>query len=143
MNKKLLDLIVFISAAMIAVGVFLPLTKLPIYGEVTYYRASPYESYIVIAFALLAPALIILEKPKLLMAAPLGVWITLFFPTIKETLTPHKSGFINDVSHKISSVVQDTLFDMFSNLLHLSWGAYIFIAGLLLFTLSSAIRTFK
>ena len=57
MTKKNLELAVYTSAILLAIGVFLPITKLPIYGEVSYNKISSFESYLVILFALSGPAL--------------------------------------------------------------------------------------
>lgn len=143
LNNKIINALIFISAAMLVAGLFLPLASLPLYGDLSYYRISPFESYIVIAFAVLAPLLVLFNKPKLLMLAPIGIWLTLFFPAIEGYLKPAKESFLGKVSDKMASSMQDVVLDLFLNILELGLGAYLFIAGLVLFTIFSALRSFK
>jgi len=143
MNQKILTLVVFISALMLMAGLFSPLTRIPIYGDLSYYRISPYETYFVILFAVLGPALILINKQKLLLLAPLGVWITLFFHVLKSYFKPEKSSVLGKMNDKLVSVMQDNVVDLLLKVLELNWGGYLFIAGLFLFTISCVLRSLK
>ena len=83
MDNKKLELGVYISAVLLAAGVFLPLTELPVYGNVTYNKIAPVESYLVILFAVVGVTLLFLGRNKELKFTPLGIWLTLLFPAIK------------------------------------------------------------
>ncbi len=142
-SNKLVLLCIFISAAMVIAGVFLPLTRIPLYGDLTYNRISPYESYVVILFAILGPVLILVKKHRLLFLAPIGIWVTLLFPVIESYLKPEKTGFLGKMGDKVTSAMQDQVVNLLLDILELSWGGYLFIAGLLLFTISSVLRSIK
>ncbi|GAA5214782.1 hypothetical protein ACFSJ3_05680 [Corallincola platygyrae] len=147
MDSKKLELVVYISAVLLAIGVFLPLTELPVYGEVSYNKIASVESYFVILFAVLGPALLVLNKKRLLILAPIGVWLTLLFPALKGMFKDEDDSFLSTVTDKASSVMQeyagDLILDLFSNLMNFSWGGFIFLLALLTFTLSAIIKTLK
>ena len=86
MNSKQLDIGVYISALLVAVSVALPITTLPVIGEVSYYTIAKNESYIIVALCLITPALIFMDKSKLVILPPIGVWLTLLFPAVEQML---------------------------------------------------------
>jgi len=142
-SKKKIEFIIYISAILLAVGVFLPLTTLPIYGDVTYNRISEVESYLVILFAVSAPVFLITGKYKLIKLSPVAVWITLLFPAIKELFKSSDSGFFGKLSDRATSAMSDFATDLFLNIADFSWGGYIFLLGLLVFTASCMLRPLK
>ena len=143
MSKKKLELAVYISAVMLVVGVFLPLTKLPIYGDVSYHRVAAIESYMVITFALTAPILLFTKNIKLIGILPVGIWLALLLPAIKSLFQSKDSGFFGEVGDKASSVMTEFSADLFLNIAEFSWGGVIFILGLLGFTASCVMRSMK
>ena len=143
MTQKKLELAVYISAVMLAIGVFLPITELPAYGEVSYNRISSIESYLVVLFALSGPAFIFLGKVKLLKFSPLGAWLVLLFPAIKSLFKSDDSSFVGEVVSEASSVMQDFAGNLFLNILDFSWGGFVFLIGLIVFSISSVIRSVK
>ena len=143
MTQKKLELAVYISAVMLAIGVFLPITELPAYGEVSYNRISSIESYLVVLFALSGPAFIFLGKVKLLKFSPLGAWLVLLFHAIKSLFKSDDSSFVGEVVSEASSVMQDFAGNLFLNILDFSWGGFVFLIGLIVFSISSVIRSVK
>lgn len=143
MTKKNLELAVYISAILLAIGVFLPITELPIYGEVSYNKISSIESYLVVLFALSGPAFIFLNKIKLLKLSPIGAWLVLLFPAIKSLFKSSDSSFFGEISGKASSAMQDFAGDLFLNIFEFSWGGFVFLIGLIVFTISSVTRSIK
>ena len=143
MTQKKLELAVYISAVMLAIGVFLPITELPAYGEVSYNRISSIESYLVVLFALSGPAFIFLGKVKLLKFSPLGAWLVLLFPAIKSLFKSDDSSFVGEAVSEASSVMQDFAGNLFLNILDFSWGGFVFLIGLIVFSISSVIRSVK
>jgi hypothetical protein len=143
MTQKNLELAVYISAVMLAIGVFLPITELPAYGEVSYNRISSIESYLVVLFALSGPAFIFLDKIKLLKFSPLGAWLVLLFPAIKSLFKSGDSSFIGEAVSEASSVMQDFAGNLFLNIFDFSWGGFVFLIGLIVFSISSVIRSVK
>ena len=143
MTKKNLELAVYISAAMLAIGVFLPLTALPVYGEVSYNKISSIESYLVVLLALSGPTLIFLDKIKLLKFPPIGVWLVLLFPAIKSLFKSGDSSFFGKAVSEASSVMQEFAGNLFLNIFDFSWGGFVFLIGLIVFSISSVIRSVK
>ena len=143
MSKKKLESAIYISVVMLVVGIFLPLTKLPIYGDVSYNRVASIESYMVIMFALLAPVLLFIKKTKFIKIPPVGVWLVLLLPAIKSLFQSKDSGFFGELGDKASSVMTDFAADLFLNITEFSWGGVIFIIGLLGFTASCVMRSMK
>ena len=143
MTKKNLELAVYISAAMLAIGVFLPLTELPGYGAVSYNKISSIESYLVVLFALSGPILIFLSKIKLLKFSPIGAWLVLLFPAIKSLSKSGDSSLLDKAVSEASSVMQDFAGNLFLNIFEFGWGGFVFLIGLIVFSISSVIRSVK
>ncbi len=143
MNKKNLEVAIYVSAFMLAVGVFLPLTRLPIYGEVSYNRIASIESYLIVIFSLSAPALLFFNKLKLIKYPPMAVWLVLLLPAIKSLFQSKKSSVFGELGDKASAAMQDFAADLFLNISDFSWGGLIFILGLLGFTASCVMRSMK
>jgi hypothetical protein len=143
MTKKNLELAVYISAAMLAIGVFLPLTELPVYGGVSYNKISSIESYLVVLLALSGPTFIFLDKIKLLKFSPIGAWLVLLFPAIKSLFKSGDSSFLGETVSEASSVMQDFAGNLFLNIFDFSWGGFVFLIGLIVFSISSVIRSVK
>ena len=143
MTKKNLELAVYISAAMLAIGVFLPLTELPVYGEVSYNKISSIESYLVVLFALSGPAFIFLDKIKLLKFSPPGAWLVLLFPAIKSLFKSDDSSLLDEAIGEASAVMQDFAGNLFLNIFEFGWGGFVFLIGLIVFSISSVMRSVK
>lgn len=143
MSQKKLELAVFISASMLAIGVFLPLTELPVYGGVSYHDLLAIEPYLVVLAALSGPAFIFLDKSKWLKFSPLAAWLVLLFPAIKSLFKSSDEGFFSETISKASSVMQDYAADLFLNVFSFSWGGFVFMIGLIVFSVSSVMRSIR
>ena len=143
MTKKNLELAVYLSAILLAIGVFLPLTKLPIYGDVSYNKISSIESYLVVLLALSGPTFIFLDKIKLLKFSPICAWLVLLFPAIKSLFKSGDSSFFGEAVSEASSVIQEFAGNLFLNIFDFGWGGFIFLIGLIVFSISSVIRSVK
>ena len=143
MKKNKLNIAIYLSAILLMVGVFLPLANLPIYGDITYNRIAEIESYLVIFFTLSAPVLLFLGKPKLVLLSPISVWAVLLFPALKNIFKAEEErGFFAELGDKATSVMQDFAADLFLNITDFSWGGYVFLLGLVVFTFSCCVRSF-
>lgn len=139
-----LSMAVYVSAVMLALGVFLPLTNIPIYGDVSYHRIAKIEAYLVMVFALAAPVMLFLKQTKRLFFAPVGVWVVLLFPAIKSALTPQGSkGMFSGITDGASSVMGEFAARLFLNIANFEWGGLIFITGLLVFTVACVLKALK
>ncbi len=137
------DILIYISSVLLAIGVFLPLTTLPLYGEVSYHRVSELESYLVIAFAISAPVFLFITQSKFLRLSVAGVWITLLFPAIKSLFKSSDGGMLSKIGDSASSAMSDFAADLFLNIADFHWGGMIFLLGLLIFTISCLLRSFN
>jgi hypothetical protein len=139
-----LNIALYVSSAMLALGVFLPLTNIPIYGEVSYHRIAKFEAYLVVMFALAAPLMALLKQNSKLFIAPLGVWAVLLFPAIKSALTPKGSrNMFSGITDSASGVMGEFAGRLFLNVTEFKWGGLVFIAGLLVFTVVCVLRARK
>jgi len=86
MNRNTLQVAIYLSALGLSVGMFLPLTSFPVYGEVSYNRIAPIEAVLVVVLALAAPALILAGLGRASIVSPVGVWLVLLFPAIEAVL---------------------------------------------------------
>ena len=143
MTHKKLELAVYVSALMLAIGVFLPLTELPGYGAVSYNRISPLESYLVVLCAIAGPALIILGRTGLLIFSAIAVWVVLLFPAIKGAAQSGDESLLDQAVSEAAGVMGEFAGDFFLNIFEFSWGGFVFLIGLLVYTVSSIMRTFK
>lgn len=143
MTNKNLELAVYISAVILAIGVFLPLTELPAYGDVSYNKISPVESYLVILLALSGPLFIFLGKLKLLKFSALAVWLVLLFPAIKSLFKSEDKSLLGEALSEATAVMQDFAGNLFLNIFEFGWGGFVFLIGLIVFTASCVIRSMK
>ena len=131
---KAWKLVLYLSALGTAFGVFLPLRTLQVFGQISYYDVMPDESHILMAFALLAPALMIIEQRVMTVFCALGVWGTLFYPAVRHMMKPRDNSLLGDLKRKLSESVQDYAFDLFRDYADLDWGGYVFLGCAALFT---------
>ncbi|MBT4161706.1 MAG: hypothetical protein HOC70_14290 [Gammaproteobacteria bacterium] len=143
MGPKIIDIAIYATAALLAVSVFLPITSLPVIGDVSYNRVADIESYLVILFCVSAPILLFLDKAKFVVASAAGVWLTLLFPAIRDLFKSDDGGFLSKAVDKASGAMQDFAADLFLNIADFSWGGYVFLIALLGFTAACIIRAFK
>ncbi|NNE38844.1 MAG: hypothetical protein HKN08_11110 [Gammaproteobacteria bacterium] len=144
MKQNTLNGAIYLSAILLIVGVFLPLASLPIYGNITYNRIAEIESYLVILFTLSAPILLFLGKPKSVILSPISVWAVLLFPALKNIFNAEEErGFFAELGDKAASVMQDFAAELFLNITDFNWGGYVFLLGLIVFTISCLIRCIK
>ncbi len=142
MIKKYVDMAIFISGAALAAAVFFPLTTLPVFGDVTYYRIAEIESYAVVTFALSALLLLALKKPRLTIVPAAGVWIALLSPTIQRSFDAGNDGVLAKIGRSAANAMREFAADLFVNVADFSWGGFVFLAALAAFTVSCTIRSF-
>ena len=142
MNNKQLDVWVYLTGILVAFSVLLPITSLPILGEVSYHLIAEREANIVIAFCLVTPIFLLLGKSKLVILPLAGVWITLLFPTI-EQLLKSEEGFFSQATEQANRIMQEFAADLFMNVTEFSWGGYVFLAALAGFTITCTMKAFR
>jgi hypothetical protein len=142
MNNKQLDVWVYLTGILVAFSLLLPITSLPILGEVSYHLIAEREANIVIAFCLVTPIFLLLGKSKLVILPLAGVWITLLFPTI-EQLLKSEEGFFSQATEQANRIMQEFAADLFMNVTEFSWGGYVFLAALAGFTITCTMKAFR
>ena len=143
MTRKQLNYAIYLSSLMLIAGVFLPLTRLPFYGNVSYHRIAGLESYLIILFALAAPVMLIMQQHRLMKFAPAGVWLALLLPVVKGLFKSNDTGFFGKISASASSAMQDFAADFFMNIADFHWGGFVLLIGLFIFTISCLLRSLQ
>jgi ABC-type enterochelin transport system permease subunit len=142
-KNKRLELVFYISAFLLAVGVFLPLTKLPILGEVTYNRVAEIESFLVIGFAILGVVFLQIKKHRFIPIAVAGVWLAMLFQTVRGLLQPKDTSLVGQMTSKATSALVEFGSEFFLNIFEFSWGGFVLLIGLLGFTCTGVVRASK
>jgi hypothetical protein len=109
---------------------------------VSYHQVAEREANIVIAFCLVNPILLLLGKSRLVILPLTGVWVTLLFPAIKQLLKSDE-GFFSQATGQANRITQEFAADLFMNVTEFSWGGYVFLAALVGFTITCALRAFR
>ena len=143
MNKNTLQLLIYLTAILLSVGVFLPLASFPVYGEASYYRIAEIEAWLVIVFAMTGPALILAGKGKLAILSPLAVWTVLFFPMLRSYFESTNDTVLNQLGNQLSSAMVEFASNLFLNISEYHWGGFVFLSALIMFTLSNVMYRLK
>lgn len=146
MDRGRIELWLNVSALLLAVGVFLPLTKLIIVGEVSYHDVAELEAYLIIGLAIAGQVLSRLY-PRLAVFAPLGCWVVLFYPAIEQAMKSDSGGLLSQARDRAQGAMQefaaDLLPDLISNIADFHWGGFVFLASLISFTLLGLMRSIR
>lgn len=132
--KYKLQVLIYLSSLMLAAGLFLPLTSFPVYGVASYYRIAEIESWMIIAFTLIAPGLILAGKEKWSILSVLGVWGVLLYPAIRHHFQSSNDTVLNRMGSELTSAMVDFSADLFFNIAEFHWGGFVLLTGLLVFT---------
>jgi hypothetical protein len=138
--KKIMEPAIYAAASVLAVSVFLPLTKLAIVGNVSYHDIASTEAYIVILLALSGPVFIFIRQSKFILASVAGVWLTLFFPWVKQFFSSNDSTLMGQLSGKSAEIMNDFAAELFLNITRYEWGGYLLLGSLLVFTAAGILR---
>ena len=142
MNNKKLDVWVYLTGILVAFSVLLPITSLPVMGEVSYLQVAEREANIIIAFCLVNPLFLLLGKSRLVILPLTGVWVALLFPAIKQLLKRDEGGF-SQATGQVNRITQEFAADLFMNVTEFSWGGYVFLVALVGFTITCVLRAFR
>ena len=142
MNNKELDVWVYLTGILVAFSVLLPITSLPVMGEVSYLQVAEREANIIIAFCLVNPLFLLLGKSRLVILPLTGVWVALLFPAIKQLLK-RDEGVFSQATGQVNRITQEFAADLFMNVTEFSWGGYVFLVALVGFTITCVLRAFR
>jgi hypothetical protein len=142
MNNKKLDVWVYLTGILVAFSVLLPITSLPVMGEVSYLQVAEREANIIIAFCLVNPLFLLLGKSRLVILPLTGVWVALLFPAIKQLLK-RDEGVFSQATGQVNRITQEFAADLFMNVTEFSWGGYVFLVALVGFTITCVLRAFR
>ena len=143
MTNKLVDLSVYLSGIILAASVFFPLTRLPIVGEVSYHRIADVEAYLVVLLSLTATAFVLMGKARLTIVSAIGVWLTFLFPVIEDAVRRGDSGLLSQVTDGATRVMRDFAADIFLNVTEFSWGGYVLVVALAVFSVACSVKTIR
>jgi len=143
MTKHKLQLAIYLSALLLSLAVFLPLTSFPVYGEVSYYRIAQMEARLVIVFALCAPAFILAGKGKWSILSPAAVLLVLLYPTLQSYTQSTNQSVLNQIGNDVTAAMVDFSADLFLNITEYHWGGFVFLFALLAFTLAGILFRLK
>ena len=142
MNNKKLDVWVYLTGILVAFSVLLPITSLPVMGEVSYLQVAEREANIIIAFCLVNPLFLLIGKSRLVILPLTGVWVALLFPAIKQLLK-RDEGVFSQATGQVNRITQEFAADLFMNVTEFSWGGYVFLVALVGFTITCVLRAFR
>ena len=142
MNNKKLDVWVYLTGILVAFSVLLPITSLPVMGEVSYLQVAEREANIIIAFCLVNPLFLLIGKSRLVILPLTGVLVALLFPAIKQLLK-RDEGVFSQATGQVNRITQEFAADLFMNVTEFSWGGYVFLVALVGFTITCVLRAFR
>ncbi len=137
--------ITYLGALLFIAGVFLPLASIPIVGDISYYGVDSTSAIIVVILAVSAPILIHLKKEALTFVSAIAVWLVLLWPVIKNMGDGSDDGgsLLGDLVGKATDPLTNFASNLFMNINEFSWGGFIFLIGLVVFTVGCFITTMK
>ena len=131
MKKATFQLGIYVSGLLVAAGVFLPLTSIPVYGVVSYLDVATTESYLIVACALTAPWLATQRRPTRAIIPVSGIWLILAYPALQERFFPPDISLLDRVAVSIEAAFQQVAADLFFELNDLRWGGLLLLASLI------------
>jgi len=137
--------ITYLGALLFIVGVFLPLASIPVVGDISYYRVDSMSAIIAVIIVISALVLIHLKKEALTFVSAIAVWLVLLWPAIKNMGggSDDSGGMLGDLVGKATDPLTNFASDLFMNINEFSWGGFIFLIGLVVFTVGCIITTMR
>jgi len=137
--------ITYLGALLFIAGLFLPLASIPVVGDISYYRVDGTSAIITVLLAISAPVLIHLKKEALTFISAIAIWLVLLWPAIKNMGggSNDSGGMLGDLAGKATDPLTNFASDLFMNINEFSWGGYIFLIGLVVFTVGCFITTMR
>ncbi len=146
MSRQTTDVGFHVSAILLAIGVFLPLTTLRVIGDVSYEDVADVEAYMIIG-VVIAGVVLALTKPRLTGLAAVGVWVVLMWPAIEDLFRSNDSGIFSGLEDSARRIMHDfaadLLPDLVSNIADFHWGGFVFLLSLLGFTFFGIAKSIK
>ena len=142
MNDKSLNIFIYLSSLSLAFSLSLPLTSLPLLGEVSYHLTAGQEAKFILIFCLSTPVFLFFEKSWLIILPLAGVWLTLLFPAATQ-LFRSDHGFFLQATEQADRITQEFSTDLFMSVADFSWGGYVFLVSLAVFSITAVMKVFK
>jgi len=137
------DYLTIAGSLMAAVGAFLPMIDLARINKMSYVDAAGGQAYLLVVFALLAAALIFLDKRKFSLFASIGAWVVLLWPVLKRMGggSSDSDGLLGKITDAAADPLQRAAEEitgkLFSNFFNFELGGYVFFFGMLLVLIAS------
>jgi len=136
--------ITYLGTILFIIGTFMPLVKLPVIGDVSYYRADNTAAIIVVILAALTPLLILMKKNKFTFFSAAAIWVVLLWPVLKNMGGgSDDSGFFGDLMSQAKDPLQQFASELFTHIDEFSFGGFMFLGGLLVLTTGAVLTTLK
>lgn len=135
--RKLTDLLLYCGAPLLAVGVFLPMTRFAVVGDVSYYDLTATVSLVVAGCAVALPILLQLKMKKWVWLPIVGIWGALFWPKVQQQFQDEPADLFAQLSSKAQASIDAFVADVLWNIPDYSWGGYVFLVGLVACTLGA------
>jgi len=136
-NQTQRDSLILAGAFILVLGCFVPMFDFRAFGTVSYYDINNPDVYALLAAAAAGPALVRLGLRRFAVLGPVAAWAVLLWPMLKDMGKKD-----NDLLSKMKDAVSDPLRQYAGNIFEhidtdvLAWGGYIFLAGLVLYSLA-------
>lgn len=134
MTKRWLENGLYAGAFLLAVGVFLPFTRMAVIGNVSYHQMAEFEAYLVIACAAAGIVLSFVKLSKLVPFTVLGVWVAIFLPWLQQLINAQDKSLLGQLSYQANAAMNDFAKSILWNIDAYQWGGFVFLTGLALFT---------
>jgi len=134
-------MMVFLGAIAIVIGAFLPFATL-VAVDVSYWGVAHTEKFIFLAGVIAAPVLLFMGKDKFMILSTLIAWVSLLFPVIKGLFKSNDGGLLKQISSEVTNTIGNKVGSILFDFTNYEWGAYVFLAGLLIFTIGT-LRVWK
>lgn len=136
------DIITIVGSLLVAVCAFMPMIEIARIGTMSYADAAGGKVYALIAFALVAGALVFLDKRKFSLFAAIGAWLVLLWPVISNMGggSEDKGGLmdtLSKVTDPIKEAASNVAGKVFSNVFDMEVGGMLFMAGMLVMTIGT------
>lgn len=129
LSKK--QILGFTGAAILVIGVFMPVVSLPIVGSINYYNNGNGDGLLIIVFAIISAIVVYIKKYP---------WL---YATAAASLLVIAYDFLN-VQSKISDLRQQFGDNVYSNLIlnsiQMQWGWAVLVIGALLLIVATTIK---
>ncbi len=135
------DLMVFVGAIAVMFGSMVPLIDLGVAGTVSYQDVGGTKFYLLLLAAASGIATLFVAKRNLTIFSAIGVWVIILWPMVQGMFESNDSGAFGKLAKTATDPIKNVASDLLFRVSDFSWGGYLLLIGLLVFTVG-AVMTF-